>query len=51
MEAKKLSGVLIAVVLAVPIIANAPPAALALLDVALICALYVIRRRRVTGDR
>jgi hypothetical protein len=49
MDAKKLSGVLIAAVLAVPIIASAPPAVLALLDVALLGALYVIRRRRLTG--
>jgi hypothetical protein len=49
MDAKKLSGVLIACALAVSIIAAAPPAALAMLDVALIGALYVIRRRRSAG--
>jgi len=51
MDAKKLSGVLFAVVLAIPVIATAPPAMLGLLDVALIGALYVIRRRRLTGTR
>jgi hypothetical protein len=51
MDAKKLSGALIAVVLTVPIIATAPPSALALLDVALIGALYVVRRRRRNGIR
>ena len=50
MDAKKLTGVLMAMVLAAPIIATAPPAALALIDVALIGALYVIRRRRLTHD-
>jgi hypothetical protein len=48
MDAKKLSGVLLAFVLAVSIIATAPPAMLALIDVALIGALYAIRRRRTT---
>jgi hypothetical protein len=43
--------VLIAFVLAVPIIATAPPSALALIDIALIGALYVIRRRRVSVPR
>jgi hypothetical protein len=51
MDAKKLSGVLIAFVLAVSIIATAPPAALAWLDIALIGALYVVRRRRLNGAR
>jgi hypothetical protein len=49
MDAKKLSGVLIVFVLAVSIIATAPPPVLAVLDVALIGALYVIRRRRRTS--
>ena len=46
MDAKKLTGVLIACLLAVLIIATAPPSVLALIDVALIAALYIIRRRR-----
>jgi hypothetical protein len=46
MDAKKLTGVMIAFVLAASIIATAPPGVLALTDVALIGALYVIRRRR-----
>jgi hypothetical protein len=49
MDAKKLSGVLLAFVLAVSIITTAPPAVLALLDVALIGALYVVRRRRLNS--
>ena len=48
MDAKKLTGMLIAVVLAVPIIATAPSGTLALIDVGLIGLLYVIRRRRLT---
>jgi len=46
MDVKKLAGLLLALVLAVPVIASAPPSALALMDVALIALLYVIRRRR-----
>ena len=50
MDAKKLTGVLIAFVLAISIIATAPSGVLALIDVALIGALYVIRRRRASKD-
>lgn len=46
MEVKKLAGLLLALLLAVPVIATAPPGALALIDVALIALLYVIRSRR-----
>ena len=46
MDAKKLTGVMIAVVLAVPIIATARPGTLALVDIGLIGLLYVVRRRR-----
>ena len=46
MDAKKLTGVLIAVVLAVLIIATARPGTLAWVDVGLIGLLYVVRRRR-----
>jgi hypothetical protein len=48
MDAKKLTGMLIVVVLAVPIIATAPSGTLALIDAGLIGLLYVIRRRRLT---
>ena len=48
MDAKKLTGMLIAVVLAVPIIATAPSGTLALIDVGLLGLLYVVRRRRLT---
>jgi hypothetical protein len=46
MDVRKLGGLLLALVLAVPVIASAPPGALALLDFALIALLYVIRSRR-----
>ena len=48
MDAKKLTGMLIAVVLAVAIIATVPSGTLALIDVGLVGLLYVIRRRRLT---
>jgi len=51
MDAKKLTGVMLAFLLAISIIATAPPGLLALIDVALIGALYVIRRRRVSIAR
>ena len=51
MDAKKLTGALVAVVLAVPILVNATPATLAVIEVGLIGVLYAIRRRRVTGGR
>ncbi|HVY82160.1 MAG TPA: hypothetical protein VG994_14315 [Steroidobacteraceae bacterium] len=47
MDAKKLTGVLMGTVVAVTMIASAPPTLLALIEVALIGALYVIRRRRL----
>jgi hypothetical protein len=47
MDVKKVTAVLIAVVLAVLIIATAPPGTLALVDVGLIGLLYIVRRRRV----
>ena len=46
MDVKKLAGLLIASVLAVSVIATAPPSTLALMDLGLIGLLYVIRRRR-----
>ena len=46
MDAKKITGMLIAVVLAVPIITTAPSGALALIEVGLVGLLYVVRRRR-----
>ena len=46
MDVKKLAGLLLALVFAVPVMASAPPSALALMDVALIALLYVIRCRR-----
>jgi hypothetical protein len=46
MDAKKLMGMLVAVALVVPLIANAQTGTLAWIDVGLIGALYVIRRRR-----
>lgn len=47
MDVKKLAGLLMAFVLAVPIISTAPPGTLALVDFGLIGLLYVIRRRRL----
>jgi hypothetical protein len=46
MDAKKLTGLLIAVALALPIIATAQPETLAVIDIGLIGLLYVVRRRR-----
>ena len=46
MDVKKLAGLLLTVTIAVPVITAAPPGALALMDVALIALLYVIRCRR-----
>jgi Flp pilus assembly protein TadB len=46
MDVKRLAGLLLALVVAVPVIASAPPSALASMDVALIALLYVIRSRR-----
>lgn len=46
MDVKKLAGLLLGLLLAVSVIASAPPSALALMDVALIALLYVIRCRR-----
>jgi len=48
MDAKKITGMLVAVLIAVPLIATAPPGTLALLDVALIGLLFGIRRQRVS---
>ena len=46
MDVKKFSGLMIAAGLAVPVIMIAPPGLLALIEVGLIGALYVLRRRR-----
>jgi hypothetical protein len=46
MDAKKLTGLLIAVVIVVPIVAHAGPGTLGLIDVGLIGLLYCIRRQR-----
>lgn len=48
MDAKKLAGLLVAVVLVVPMLAHAGPGTLGLIDVGLIGLLYCIRRRRAT---
>jgi len=47
MDVKRLAGLLIAFVLAVPFIATAPPGTLALVDIGLIGLLFVVRRRRL----
>ena len=47
MDAKKLTGMLVAVLIVVPILATAPPSTLALVEAALIGLLFGIRRRRV----
>jgi MYXO-CTERM domain-containing protein len=47
MDAKKLTGMLVAVLIVVPILATAPPSTLALVEVALVGLLFGIRRRRV----
>jgi hypothetical protein len=51
MDVKKIAGVFVAFALAVPIIATTSPAALALIDIALVGVLYVIRRRRLAPNR
>ena len=48
MDAKKFTGLLVAVVLAVPIIATAPPGTLALMEIGLVGLFCVMRRRRST---
>ena len=48
MDAKKLTGVLIAAVLTASIAATAEPGTLAFIELGLIGALYVLRRRRLT---
>ena len=50
MDAKKFTGLLVAVVLAVPIIATAPPGTLALMEIGLVGLLFVVRRRRSTVE-
>ena len=47
MDAKKLTGTVIAVVLTVPVSASAEPGTLALIEIGLIGMLYVLRRRRL----
>ena len=47
MDAKKLGGLMIALVVIVPIIATAPPGTLAWLECGLVGLLYVMRRRRL----
>jgi len=47
MDAKKFTGMLVAVLIVVPILATAPPSTLALVEAALIGLLFGIRRRRV----
>lgn len=47
MDAKKLTGGLVAVALTAPIIATAQPGTLALIEIGLIGLLYVLRRRRL----
>lgn len=48
MDAKKLTGVLIAAGLTMSIAATAEPGTLALIEIGLVGALYVLRRRRLT---
>jgi hypothetical protein len=47
MDAKKLAGMMVAVLLAVPIIANAQPEMLAAIDFGLVGLLLFLRRRRI----
>jgi hypothetical protein len=46
MDVKKVAGLLMVIVIAVPIVATAPPGTLALMELGLIGLLYVIRCRR-----
>jgi hypothetical protein len=48
MDAKKLTGMLVAVLVVVPILATAPPSTLALVEAALIGLLFGVRRQRVS---
>lgn len=50
MDAMKLTGMVVAVVLTVPVVANAEPGTLALIEMGLVGALYVLRRRRLALD-
>ena len=47
-DAKKLTGVLVAAVLTVTIAATAEQDTLALIDIGLVGLLYILRRRRLT---
>lgn len=49
MDAKKIGGVLIAMVLLVAIAGTANPETLAWMDVGLIGLFYVVRRRRISA--
>ena len=51
MDAKKLAGILIAFLIAAPIVATANPGTLGVVDIALIGLLYIIRRRRSIEPR
>jgi hypothetical protein len=50
MDAMKLTGIVVAVVLTVPIVANAEPGTLALIEIGLVGVLYMLRRRRLSLD-
>ncbi len=47
MDAKKLTGMMVAVLIAVPIVAAASPEILAWIEIGLVGLLYVVRRRRL----
>jgi hypothetical protein len=49
MDAKKFTGLLVAVALTVQIIATAPPGTLALIEIGLLGLLYAVRRRRAAA--
>jgi hypothetical protein len=50
MDAMKLTGMVVAVVLTVPIAAIAETGTLALIEIGLVGALYMLRRRRLAMD-
>jgi hypothetical protein len=50
MDAKKLTAMLIGVLLAVPVLTAASQGTLAVIDVALIGLLYIVRRRRTVME-
>jgi hypothetical protein len=51
MDAKKLAGIFIALLIAAGLIANANPGTLGVVDIGLIGLLYIIRRRRSIHPR